>query len=430
MKITGSAGLYTVRNDDGSIAIKFDYMRLERNAVHARVRVISDAVAGGPNLFSTKINISGPNGRRDVGNYLIKNYGDTYPWPKIISNSCIMVEDRYLEGEPAIDFSEFVPSGTVGQYLVDPYLPLNSPSVIFAPGASGKSYWAAFLLALVQSGMSLPWLPVSEQRNGMYLDYESTPDDVYERMDEVCRGLGIGNMPAITYRRCYQPLSHDLQEIKRTIHDNNIGFIVVDSAGPASGGHAADEDASLQFFLALRSLNVTSLVLAHTAKNAIGDPKPYGSVHWENQPRSVWTIKHDQEEDEPKFRLDLIHTKVNRGRRLAPRALEFSFEQEGQVYVKRIDRKSVEGFVENMPTGTRIELMLVMQGKMTLAQIQAYLDDLTMPAVKSALTRGKKDGRFVSLPGGYWAASDKLSADTPNYNLSEEDRQQEDEYFN
>ena len=64
----------------------------------------------------------------------------------------------------------------------------------------------------------------------------------------------------------------------------------------------------LKYFGALRNLGVTTLTVAHRAKNA--DNGPFGSVFWENIVRNVYRLQSETEGDD-RLHLGLFNEKTN-----------------------------------------------------------------------------------------------------------------------
>ena len=105
-------------------------------------------------------------------------------------------------------------------------------------------------------------------------------------------------------------------------------LIIIDTAGPACGGEPESAQAAIQFFMAARSIPVTSLILAHKSKN-IESRGPFGSVYWSNYPRNVYNLRGSQEEDSSITNIALIHEKSNDGRLQRPLGMKMEFSEDG-----------------------------------------------------------------------------------------------------
>lgn len=134
---------------------------------------------------------------------------------------------------------------------------------------SGKSTLATALTASAMTGsVFVPGLVPSGRRMGLYLDWESNKYEHGRRLQALCRGAGIEGVPPMLYRTNYRALADDISTFRREIAQQEVRFVVVDSAVPASGDDIKDTAAPRQLFNALRSLGdgVTRLVLAHMSK--------------------------------------------------------------------------------------------------------------------------------------------------------------------
>jgi hypothetical protein len=115
------------------------------------------------------------------------------------------------------------------------------------------------------------------------------------------------------------------------IAEEGITFVIIDSASPACG-RASDNDEIVAFFQAIAELRVGALVLAHVTKNdrkdEDGATMAYGGVQWENQSRSAWNLRKNQEEGSSSADLVLAHQKVNGGPLSVPITVRFNFPDE------------------------------------------------------------------------------------------------------
>ena len=108
----------------------------------------------------------------------------------------------------------------------------------------------------------------------------------------------------------------------------------------------------LRAFGALRTLNVSSLIIDHTNKEKI----LFGSVYKFNGARMVFLQAKDQQEDADKIIFALVHKKANNFRLMRPIGFELGFE-DGRVSFTRRDVRDTP-LEEHMNMKDRIENLL------------------------------------------------------------------------
>ena len=102
-------------------------------------------------------------------------------------------------------------------------------------------------------------------------------------------------------------MASEIESVQAQVLEQGIQLVIVDSAAPAVGnGGAQGDEPVLKYFGALRNLGVTTLTVAHRAKNA--DNGPFGSVFWENIGRNVYRLQSETEGDD-RLHLGLFNRK-------------------------------------------------------------------------------------------------------------------------
>jgi hypothetical protein len=175
----------------------------------------------------------------------------------------------------------------------------------------------------------------------LYLDWESSALDNNRRVWAIKRGLGIDNDETILYRFCSQPLVNDIYAIKKTVVENNINIVIVDSQMAASGYGPDASQLSSQFYNALRSLRCTTLTIDHVSKedwkglntNSVG---PYGSVVKYNRSRSQFELTKTQTAGEHFIELALTHKKHNEGMLLKPLGIRINFNNDDDGHLDNV----------------------------------------------------------------------------------------------
>ncbi|MBA7546929.1 hypothetical protein ES705_39330 [subsurface metagenome] len=204
----------------------------------------------------------------------------------------------------------------------------------------------------------------------LYLDYEDDPSSFRKRWSALERGFGKGAM-SILYRRMTAPLADSVEQLRNTISNKKIGLIIVDSLGPAARGNLNDPEPAIKYHAALRQLGVTSLTLAHTAKDQFTKKRTiFGSVFFTNLARSVWECKAEQETGEDEAIISLKHTKANLSRLHPPLGYRFTFTG-NTINITKTDLRDT-GLSGELPLSWQIKNLL-RQGSFTVGEISEQL---------------------------------------------------------
>ena len=172
-----------------------------------------------------------------------------------------------------------------------------------------------------------------------------------------------------------------------------VDLVIADSLAPASGPEPEHADAALGALLALRSLAVTVLCIAHVSK-AQADTKapsrPYGSVHIQNLARSVIEARGSEADDQEESTVSLYHRKSNQGRRQSPSALRFTFDPTGAIRVGA-------GEPDTGGASLAFQILDALQaGPLKSARLAEQLD--SMPnAIRAAMSRLEKRNMVMRL---------------------------------
>jgi hypothetical protein len=149
----------------------------------------------------------------------------------------------------------------------------------------------------METGLDLGLGPSIVRNHVAYLDWEWDVGQHARRLDTIIpaseqEALNVD----IVYRNCGgRPLRKQLDELKRLIYKEGVTYVIIQSASPACG-KAADNDEIVAFFQAISQLGVGSLILAHITKGDRNSAQEsiataYGGIQWENQARSTWHLK-------------------------------------------------------------------------------------------------------------------------------------------
>src|SRR5262249_6143303 len=163
-------------------------------------------------------------------------------WRSLLEVASSRATDRLRRGQPAVLLNATPLKGP--RFIVEPFIWHTGLSIIYADGGSLKGHLAVAILIACVSGRTLPGgiSPVRRLRP-FYLDWETSQEDLDDRVYRHARGLGI-EAPAglIGYRQMERPLAQDLAAIRSEIHRLHADVLLVDSWGPACGIGAEGAD--------------------------------------------------------------------------------------------------------------------------------------------------------------------------------------------
>lgn len=400
--ICTNAGVYRYSwNGSHGINIRIDRLRESKGRLDAEITV--NSLVG--RIYHSVINLLYAKARKEVASACRAKKADTnwedFPWEDAIDDVCLLTLEKHREGEPVSSIGN-LPVGDKHKHLLYSLLVENQANLIYGAGGTCKSFLSAFICLLLESGESMCRLKPSRKARPLYLDFETSREEINDRLQMLKKGASLSEDINILYRFCHQPLAADIMGIQRIVVENDIEFVVVDSYGMACGGEPESADMARQFFMALRSLRITTLTIDHVAKgNAKG---PFGSVYKVNEARNVWEIKSAQEPGEGFTEVGLFHRKMNNGRLLKPLGYKFSFIDNEGVIVEDIDVRGNAVLASELSWRDRIAELL-RRGSMKASDIAKELDT-TEGNIRTTLNRNK-DYMFVKLMDGHWGLAMK-----------------------
>jgi hypothetical protein len=375
------------------------FIRLDRILEDSRYNMYAEITVkelSGQHLHQARVNLMSTSARKTlVGTLTTRAQG--LDWFDFLELAFFKTIEAHREGEPAVYLHEIETKERV-KYRLEPLIVDGYPTLVYGAGGSGKSLFALYcgnLIALPKSENGL----TPEPGNVLYLDYEFSGSETKERSMAMLDGMAS----PILYRFCYQPLQNDIETIRRLVLDNDINFIVIDSAGPACGGEPEESKKTIPFFNAIRSLgHVTTFILAHVTKDDTGRRRtmPFGSIYWWNLSRNIYELKGKQESDED-LRLILVHRKTNTFRRLkSPVGFRIESSSDTSMRFVQLDLKQDADLASYLPMRQRIYDALK-DGAMTPSEIATAIGEDTSHTITTRLKEKRnelwqvigKDGR-------------------------------------
>lgn len=357
--------------EDTKLLVSATRLREQRDGAPTAELSFKTTAPGAPgHLYQAQLNLISTQSKTQMINLLTKRY-DEINWVEVIEQVCHHVREHIRAGEPVVEISTEDPVDPP-EYLVFPLLPKRLPTVLYGLGGVGKSLLALAVGVCVQ----LPWTdnPLRldcEDRltNVLYCDWETDRSDIAWRLKCLERGM---RLPAVSirYRRCVQPLADDLEKIQEAINDHNIGCVIIDSIARAAGGDLNATDPADRLYRAVRALNVSCLLLAHTAKGSgeLGKQTSiYGNAFYTNNARSVWEVKKVQEAGQDDIEVGLFHRKSNVSRLHKPLAYRITFSDD-RVTIRYADVRGIAEFADGLPLRERI-LTALNEGPLTATDL-------------------------------------------------------------
>mgnify|MGYP003143913148 CR=1 FL=1 len=302
----------------------------------------------GNHLMIRKINLTSQQSLNTIIKALREMTDDYFPdidWPRIMEQLVVNVS-KYKGGNMESVLIGNTPVVNEEKHYIFPFIRKNAINIIYGAGGSGKSYLSVLFGLLVQSGKSYAGL-APDKGNVFYIDWESDPEDLNERLRAVKKGL-VEVHPDIAdieflYYRAKDKFVNEEDTIADMIVENDIKLIIIDSFGGALAGEINDSEASMQLANCLRSLGVSILGIDHVSKG--NSNSPIGTVYKVNLARNLWSVTSKVDEINNQMEVVLKHTKTN-SKKENPRVFNMKFHIDEQAY-NITDKVSIESLSNN-----------------------------------------------------------------------------------
>jgi hypothetical protein len=215
------------------------------------------------------------------------------------------VAQAVLDGEPVdadtyahlVDWATFWSADNPDEeWLAYPLIPKGRSVALYAPAKAGKSTVVLAAVAALATGGSILGSPPAEPADVLYLDYEMTHSDLYERLSE----LGYG--PHVDLGRLHYALLPSLPPLDTPAGAAvvvelairlNCQLVVVDTFGRAVEGDEDKADTVRAFYrhtgLALKSKGIAVLRTDHAGKDVERGQR--GSSAKADDVDVVWSLK-------------------------------------------------------------------------------------------------------------------------------------------
>lgn len=405
--ITEVVGGYSLQWEEEKISIDVSRIRSHSDgSVKAEIIVQTSADGLHPHLHQTMFNLLADRSRSELAKTLKSKYSKA-DWPVILEQLCVNVLKRLRTGE---EMEELITGEDVArpEYLLYPLLVRHLPTIIFGDRSTAKSLTAMIgvtVLLLPWKDNPLYWKPTEESITTLWLDWETDRETVLWQLTRLQNGL---KMPALSviYRRMYQPLSQDIDQVQKYLTESKASLIVIDSITLASGGDVKESGPAIALLQAIRRLrthkgeSVTSLLLAHTSKDHESKKKTVvGSFAFEALARVVWESRKHEEEDSDEIEVAMFNRKPPPFDKTHKPIGYKAIFTEDSINIQYHNPKNSDSFSSAMSIQDQIGQVLK-NGAMSIPELADAIGAKEASVkVKLYQYRGK---RFTQTEGGKW----------------------------
>lgn len=394
--IREDAGLKIVWKDENILAT------VTRINAHTDGRIIGELLLktnnSGKNSHlhrAPMLNFTSSIARKNLAKVVSERYSGTVQWNDLIEQVSEYTINFVREGEPVVELwnTDQIPPL---EYQVWPIVLKDDITAIYGDGGSGKS-----LLALLLGIMSmypehdygLGLVPQDKSVRILYLDWETNRNSMLRRLARLCHGCGV-KLAYINYRRCFIPLADDMEQVKDYIRKCGATMLIIDSVGLAAGGDIGKPEQAIRFMAAVRSANLTTILINHVTKEKESSKTQIGSVYFRNLARGEWYVKSNKDELTKDIDVGLFHTKMNDDEFSKPLGFHFHFENDA-IKVTKQSVETIKEILDEMNLSEKI-LACLKRGAMNAKEI-AEETGTKEPIVRSTCDRMEKKNMIVKI---------------------------------
>ncbi len=372
--------------EDGVVKFSFQDIEQSTNKEMEVLLTVQTLVPGShPRPFTMRVNLYSSSGMEGLARMLGKSFGKDLKWDMMLNTAQGAVTEYLSSRDLSIDLSTIADEAY--PMLFDPFLVKDGANLIFGDGGTGKTMFCLRMALSLATGKELLGYVPNEAVGTLFVDYEDCEQTASYRLSKICAdpALGLNPKQAKTFIRYLNPQGAPLHTIvpalKKIIQEHHIGLILVDSVASACGAEPEKAEAASRYYNALKSLNISSLSIAHVVKTESKEQaKAFGSVFWHNLARNTWNISTDDENKEGISRiLGLYHRKFNNGPKSRPIGMKITYGD------RDIRFEESENEVKNKPK-EKIVQTLRRYGPMTRKELQTVLVDMPSKTLANNLT--------------------------------------------
>ena len=313
-------------------------------------------------------------------------------WEACVEEMAGIIIDKHREGKPSVVIKD-IPQEENLQWRVENIM-LEDINLIYGDGGSGKSLTACLIASLIDSGhMTSEHQLVVEPGRVYFLDWETSPHEIRNRINSIHKGHGINSESNVVYRQCQRPFLEDYDIIMDEISERQIDVVIIDSMGMSVGGDLEGSTDINAFFRGLRKLGKPVLLISH--KNKSG--QIFGSQYTYNNSRMIWELIRSETSMDDDVDIVMFHRKGNNVPQQSEMAWRIIFDEENNsVEFQRKDAMDTD-MSGNLSIHDLVYRLIVRDGSMErdtlyerIAALKKVAIDKIKGAVNTAVSRYKK----------------------------------------
>ena len=285
--------------------------------------------------------------------------------------------------------------------LLVPFILDGGGTILFAAPGSGKSFIGQGMAVAVDAGLEEPW--ACQQRTTLFVNLERSAASVKSRLGVINQALGLQvERPLLIYNARGRSLVDVREAVERTILEEHVGLVVVDSISRAGAGGLTKDDTANAVCDILNGWGIAWLAIAHTPRG--DNTHAFGSMMFDAAADvMIQQISETKPVDGGSWLgVGLQIVKSNDSAKIAQMRFALEFDQRGLYSIRRADAGEFADLeAEGSSQLSRTQQIMEYLAKMGATDGETIASDLGMhrSAAVRILTRADEFVR-VGEPGG------------------------------
>jgi hypothetical protein len=415
---------YTFAPAGAPVVLRFSRFKDSGDELTAEVQVLRP---DGQHVMRRRLNLMASGARGGVSTLAadLKKEVDI-DWTPILRDGCESVIAAERTGRPMQVVSGRLQRPPPPAWLCDGLVLESKLNCWLGAGSTGKSTLAKALCAYYAAGFKFLGRETMQGRP-LYLDWEDDQADFERVVADVCKNLGLAELPWMAYRSMRGLRLRDaLESLVDDIERCNIGLVVIDAisaAGGSWGEHTSWESVALDLEATLGQMpTVTVLALDHVnaddhKNNGNVPSKARGAERKYEVYRNQWSLVADL--DMRRLKRHVVgwyHTKLNAGVYRDPFVTEI-VHRENELAINELGMGQSPGTEERLGERERLVRHVLSQPGQSIKDIALAVkgsdSKATVDNARNQLIRSEKHGEVRRDAGGLWWPPDHL--DIPSH---------------
>jgi hypothetical protein len=345
------------RPPEAPVVMTFSSVSERRGEVRAEIHVQS--VISGGHMLRRYLNLLGSRSLDDLAKDLSNRDGGVgFPWRSILEAATESIVQALRVGPDIESFGGITDRPPGISWLCEGLVMANVPNVWLAAASTGKSTFSALLALCHALGQPFLGRP-TQQGTTLYLDWESTGDDLAEKLWLGSRWYGLSRVPDGIHRMQMRgPASMYAAAIANRIDSLGATLVIwdgVQAAGGPVGQYTSYEAVAMDMEALVMSLPPTTHVLLdHVTGDDLKEQKvplkARGGTRKVEWARNQWSLILDRDAHLSKRHVvGWTHTKINRSDYLEPFGVEI-LHRPDELGFQLVNEADVKPLHERMPT--------------------------------------------------------------------------------